>query len=277
MVGGGINDAPVCLLLVFVNHSVDAITLGFDSGQCWHCDGIWEGYRHRLCPFIVKSFHTLLVLTDLSRTVFRRVKFNFVSSLPSFHFLFIWRTNQLLKIPFRSGQAGCNIVALPKIAAGVIYPVGRVLSPVWSGYGIVVRPKAIVSNVLGLVNIISSILRFSSFETGTNHHDSTTAPPFPNLVPLTGSLGLKFGSSGFELCSKFNIFCWEEYLVSDILETCKRTYVLIWAVFKFNLQNMTPKLHRTVDATKNTNVGSALTAYWSIYIEVCDLKSYKCV
>ena len=69
----------------------------------------------------------ILTLVDLSATVFRRVKLNFVrSSIPRdvHRALLTWRL-QLWALVY-------NTAALP-IAAGVLYPVGHIrLGPVWA-------------------------------------------------------------------------------------------------------------------------------------------------
>ena len=74
------------------------------------------------------NLHGLLILTDLSRKVFRRIKFNFVSG--SF---MSYENFASLDAECHQGWATVyNVITVP-IAAGVIYPVHHVrLSPVWS-------------------------------------------------------------------------------------------------------------------------------------------------
>ena len=72
---------------------------------------------------------SLLTLTDLSRKVFNRIKFNFVRLPPPFP-----AVHSLNYFPFwtQFWAVVYNLIAVP-IAAGVIFPAGhRRLSPVWS-------------------------------------------------------------------------------------------------------------------------------------------------
>ena len=76
------------------------------------------------------NLHGLLILTDLSRKVFRRIKFNFVSgSFMSYENFASLDANA----ECHQGRATVyNVITVP-IAAGVIYPVHHArLSPVWS-------------------------------------------------------------------------------------------------------------------------------------------------
>jgi len=76
------------------------------------------------------NLHGLLILTDLSRKVFRRIKFNFVSgSFMSYENFASLDANP----ECHQGWATVyNVITVP-IAAGVIYPVHHArLSPVWS-------------------------------------------------------------------------------------------------------------------------------------------------
>jgi Cu+-exporting ATPase len=67
---------------------------------------------------------SIITLIDLSQTVFRRVKFNFVCAIPQ-----LWETHA--KYVFQLWATIYNLVAVP-IAAGVIYPAGHSrLDPVW--------------------------------------------------------------------------------------------------------------------------------------------------
>lgn len=73
---------------------------------------------------VSSNLTSLLTLIDLSRTVFNRVKFNFVShfycqSIHSLNVLQLWASIY-------------NLIAIP-IAAGVVYPAGHArLAPVWA-------------------------------------------------------------------------------------------------------------------------------------------------
>lgn len=74
---------------------------------------------------VSSDLSSILTLVDLSRTVFRRVKFNFVST---YIFVILKRNSPS---PRQLWACLYNMAALP-IAAGVIYPAGHArLDPVW--------------------------------------------------------------------------------------------------------------------------------------------------
>jgi len=76
------------------------------------------------------NLHGLLILTDLSRKVFRRIKFNFVSR--SFMCCDNFSFSNAIPEYYQGWATVYNIITVP-IAAGVIYPVHHArLSPVWS-------------------------------------------------------------------------------------------------------------------------------------------------
>ena len=91
MVGDGINDAPVCphtttfepFRLILLFQALTAADVGIAMGS-----GTDIALSSADFVLLSSNLHTLLILTDLSRKVLRRVKFNFVSFLPSVH-LFI--------------------------------------------------------------------------------------------------------------------------------------------------------------------------------------------
>ena len=93
MVGDGINDAPVCLLisifesfrLILLSHwqALTAADVGIAMGS-----GTDIALSSAEFVLLSSNLHTLLILTDLSKKVLRRVKFNFVSFLLSVHLKF---------------------------------------------------------------------------------------------------------------------------------------------------------------------------------------------
>ena len=88
MVGDGINDAPVCphiafesfTLILLLSQALTAADVGIAMGS-----GSDIALSSADFVLLSSNLHTLLILTSLSRKVFRRIKFNFVSFLLSVH------------------------------------------------------------------------------------------------------------------------------------------------------------------------------------------------
>ena len=88
MVGDGINDAPVCphtttfelFVLILLSQALTAADVGIAMGS-----GSDIALSSADFVLLSSNLRTLLILTGLSRKVLRRVKFNFVSFLPSVH------------------------------------------------------------------------------------------------------------------------------------------------------------------------------------------------
>ena len=87
MVGDGINDAPVCPHIAFESFTLILLSQALTAADVGIAMGSGSDIALSSADFVLLSsnLHTLLILTSLSRKVFRRIKFNFVSFLLSVH------------------------------------------------------------------------------------------------------------------------------------------------------------------------------------------------
>ena len=113
IVGSGINDTPVCLhttifesfRLILLSQALTAANVGIAMGS--GTDIVSSAHF----VLLSSNFHTLLILTDLSRKVLRRVKFHSIL-LVSFPFTFVFCSLKITKLKVWATMY--NIIAFPR-------------------------------------------------------------------------------------------------------------------------------------------------------------------
>ena len=106
MVGDGINDAPVCPHPTFESFALIILFQALTAADVGIAMGSGSDIALSSADFVLLSsnLQTLLILTGLSRKVLRRVKFNFVSFLPSRIYICLFEDLLIDKNNIRAGQ-----------------------------------------------------------------------------------------------------------------------------------------------------------------------------